>query len=178
MIQTPVLDDRSLHDCDLDEVDLEIVRALQDNARTQNAELARRVDMAPSAVLKRVRKLEERGVLRGFRALVSPPHVGLKLLAYVSVKANESMSEWCTGEALARIPEVQEVHHVAGEDCYLIKVRTSSTEALGRLLREKLGTIKTVVSTRSTIVLETIKEEPGLPLGPFEGDGDVSKDLR
>ena len=57
-----------------------------------------------------------------------------------------------------------EVHHVAGEDCFLVKVRAADTEALGRLLREKFGTIATVTSTRTTIVLETVKESMVLPL--------------
>ncbi len=63
---------------------------------------------------------------------------------------------------------MQELHHVAGEDCYLLKVRVSDTEELGRLLREKVGVIEAVRSTRTTVVLETIKETSRLPLPPAE----------
>jgi Lrp/AsnC family leucine-responsive transcriptional regulator len=73
---------------------------------------------------------------------------------------------------LAQLPEVLEVHHVAGEDCYLAKVRTSSTTALGRLLREKVGSISTVVGTKTTIVLDSHKESSRLPLGGEEGCDD------
>jgi Lrp/AsnC family transcriptional regulator, leucine-responsive regulatory protein len=78
------------------------------------------------------------------------------------------------GQALARIPEVQELHHVAGEDCYLVKVRVPDTEGLSRLLRERFGRLKGVRSTRSTIVLSTVKESPALPLpGPEEATRDA-----
>ena len=70
---------------------------------------------------------------------------------------------------LAKIPEVQEVHHVAGEDCLLVKVRTTDTDALGKLLRDRLGRIPTIVTTRTTIVLGTVKESSQLPL-PLSSD--------
>ena len=148
----------------LDPIDLKILTIVQGNARTNNAEIARQVGMAPSAVLERVRKLESRGVIEGYRARLSPPGLGFHLLAFIYVKTDESMAELSTGEALSGIPEVQEVHHVAGEDCYLVKVRTECPESLGRLLRGAIGQIPTVLSTRSTIVLETIKEDTTLPL--------------
>jgi Lrp/AsnC family leucine-responsive transcriptional regulator len=69
-----------------------------------------------------------------------------------------------TGPSLAEIPEIQEVYNVAGEDCYLIKVRTRDTQTLGRLLRDKVGAIKSVVSTRTTIVMESYKESLKLPM--------------
>ncbi|HEX8034955.1 MAG TPA: Lrp/AsnC ligand binding domain-containing protein, partial [Ktedonobacterales bacterium] len=84
----------------------------------------------------------------------------------VFVRAEEKLACLETGEELARIPEVQEVHHVAGEDCYLVKVRVANTEALGRLLRERFGVIPTVRSTRTTVVLTTIKETATLPIAP------------
>ena len=157
----------------IDEKDREILAIVQDNARTNNAEIARRVGMAPSATLERLRKLEKRGVIEGYEARLDPRSIGLGLLAFVYVRTRESMDEdFPTGEALARLPEVQEIHHVAGEDCYLIKVRAESTEALGRLLRERLGSIESVLSTRSTIVLETIKESSRLPLAAEVQDDD------
>jgi Lrp/AsnC family leucine-responsive transcriptional regulator len=69
-----------------------------------------------------------------------------------------------TGLTLAAIPEVLEVHHVAGEDCYLLKVRARDAQHLGSLLRQRLGRIPGVVSTRTTVVLETVKETVRLPL--------------
>jgi Lrp/AsnC family leucine-responsive transcriptional regulator len=148
----------------LDAIDRKILTILQANARISNAEISRRVSLVPSATLERIRKLENRGVIRNYEARLEPTEVGLGLLAFVFVKTNEDISLHSTGERLASLPEVQEVHHVAGEDCYLVKVRAQDPESLGRLLREKFGSISTVVSTRTTVVLETVKERAILPL--------------
>lgn len=160
----------------IDGIDAIITRILQDNARTSNAEIARQVGLAPSAVFERIRKLEERGAIRGFRADVDPHAVGLPLLAFVFVRSNERAGGVGTAEKLSWIPEVLEVHHVAGEDCFLVKLRAADTEALGRLLRERVGTIPTVTSTRTTIVLETVKESLALPLeGAQEEEPEVKR---
>ena len=156
----------------IDDIDRKILSIIQDGARTHNADIARQVGMAPSATLERLRKLEKRGVIEGYEARLNPRALGMGLLAFVYVRTNESLTETSTGEALAEMPEVQEVHHVAGEDCYLIKVRAASPEALGGLLREKLGEIPSVVSTRSTIVLDTVKESGRLPVGEAVGGED------
>jgi Lrp/AsnC family transcriptional regulator, leucine-responsive regulatory protein len=157
----------------MDEIDRQIAMFLQDNARTSNAEIARQVGMAPSAVLERIRKLEARGILRGYEARLSPKALGLGLLAFVFVRTRESVGKLETGARLAELPEVQEVHQIAGEDCYLVKVRAADTEALGRLMREKFGAIPSVRSTRTTIVLTTMKESALLPVdGAQGGQGD------
>ena len=155
----------------IDEKDRTIIELLQTNARISNAEVARSVGLAPSAALERVRKLEERGLLRGYEARLDPRALGLGVLAFIAVRADERVGGVETGTALADLPEVQEVHHIAGDDCYLIKVRAADTEVLGRLLRERIGVIPTVRSTRTTIVLETIKETATLPLPGIGGAG-------
>jgi Lrp/AsnC family leucine-responsive transcriptional regulator len=148
----------------LDEIDSEILKILQNSARTSNAEIARHLGMAPSAILERIRKLEARGVIAGYETRVDPKALDLELLAFVFVRASELLGELPTGKALSEIPEVLEVHHVAGEDCYLAKVRAQGTDHLGRLLRNRFGSIPTVTSTRTTIVLGTVKETGCLPL--------------
>jgi Lrp/AsnC family leucine-responsive transcriptional regulator len=154
----------------LDGIDRKIVNLIQANARISNIELARQIGMAPSATLERVRKLEAQGVITGYKACINPKSVGLELVAFIMIRANENVNSISIGELLARIPEVLEVHHVAGEDCYLVKVRTANTEALGRLLRDKIGAIDAVTSTRSTIVLETMKETTDVPVEEPTGD--------
>ncbi len=149
----------------LDDVDLAILTILQANARTSNADMARRLSMAPSAVLERLRKLEARGVVASYTAHLSPAAVGFGLAAFIFVRAEEPPGAGGVGEMLARTPEVLEVHHIAGEDCYLVKARVADTAALGRLLRESIGAIPQVRSTRTTIVLSTVKESASLPLG-------------
>jgi Lrp/AsnC family transcriptional regulator, leucine-responsive regulatory protein len=153
----------------IDETDIRIVEILQQNARTPNAEIARQVGMAPSAILERIRKLEERGVIEGYSARVNPEAYGLALTAFVFVRADERGGAPQTAGYLAAIPEVQEVHHVAGEDCFLVKVRVAGTRAMGQLLQEKFATIDSIRSTKSTIVLETVKETSVLP-PPVKGD--------
>jgi Lrp/AsnC family leucine-responsive transcriptional regulator len=149
-----------------DAIDATLLSILQSDARTTNADLARRVAMAPSAVLERVRKLEARGLIGAYEARLDPAALGYGLLAFMFVQSDERVGSAETGAALASIPEVQEVHHIAGEDCYLAKVRVADTAALGRLLRDRIGTIPTVRATRTTIVLETVKESATLPLAP------------
>lgn len=155
-----------------DLVDRRILALLQGNARISNADIARELDMAPSAVLERIRKLEQRGVLKGYEARIDPKAIGLSLLAYVFVRAEEPAGSAIAGEQLKKIPEVQEIHHVAGEDCYLVKLRVKDTEDLMRLMRERIAAIKTVRSTRTTIVLGTLKESAQLPLAQLAGEGD------
>lgn len=158
----------------IDKKDHKILSIIQSNARLSNAEISRRVGLAPSAVLERIRKLEDRGVIKGYRPKINPQAVNLGLLAFVFVRVKELPGKDTTGRELSKIPEVLEVHHVAGEDCYLTKVRTSNTEALGQLLREKFGALPTVRSTRTTIVLNTVKEDSRLPLGNGEGSLDAA----
>jgi Lrp/AsnC family leucine-responsive transcriptional regulator len=148
----------------IDGKDIDILSLVQSNARISNAEIARQVGMAPSAILERLRKLEARGVVRGYETRLDPHPLGLGLLAFVFVRSDERLNDGETAARLAEIPEAQEVHHVAGEDCYLVKVRAADPEALGRLLRERFGSIPSVRSTRTTIVLGTVKESGQLPL--------------
>ena len=148
----------------IDEIDRQILNILQQNARTSNAEIARQIDMAPSAVLERIRRLEAKGVILGYEARINPEALGLGLLAFVFVRSRDFAGEERTVELLSQIPEVQEAHDIAGEDCFLLKVRTTDAKSLGRLLRERIGSTGDVQSTRTTIVLETVRESARLPL--------------
>ena len=153
----------------IDEKDARILEALQKEGRTSNVELARVAELTPSATLERVRKLEERGLIKGYMALLEPQALELGLLAFIFVRVDDrddvlGQAE-STAEALAALPSVQELHHLAGEDCFLIKVRARDTDDLYRILKEEFGRFKTIRSTRTTIVLKTVKETPRLALG-------------
>jgi Lrp/AsnC family transcriptional regulator, leucine-responsive regulatory protein len=148
----------------IDSNDREILKLLQQNARISNAEIARQVGMAPSAILERIRKLETRGVITGYEARIDPAALGLDLLAFVLMRTTDMSSDLRTGEYLAQLDEVQEVHHIAGEDCFLVKVRVRDARTLGRLLRERFAAAGGAVSTRTTIVLETVHETSRLPI--------------
>jgi len=142
----------------IDEKDIKILNILQKNARTPNAEIARQLDVAPSGVLERIRKLEERGIITGYEARLNAEALGLGLTAFVFVRTDDQAGRGATARQIAKIPEAQEVYDVAGEDCYLVKVRVRDTQHLMKLMREHLGKMKSVRSTRTTIVLETIKD--------------------
>ena len=146
----------------LDKVDLNILRLMQDNARISNADMARELGMAPSGVLERVKKLEQKGVIQQYTARINPAALQQKMLAFIFMKASDGPGCTDTAEALARIPEVQEVHHIAGDDCYLVKVRTYDSSTLVQLMRTSFSRIPNLIGTRTTIVLETVKEQQQL----------------
>jgi Lrp/AsnC family leucine-responsive transcriptional regulator len=148
----------------IDEIDASILDLLQENARISQADIARVVGLAPSAVLERIRKLESRGVIKGYAALVDPRELDQPMLAFIAVRSEQAPGDDSVSLALAQCPEVLELHHVAGDDCYLLKVRARDAEHIGQLLRHRFGRIPGVRSTRTTIVLETVKETPRLPV--------------
>jgi len=152
----------------IDQTSLVILDTLQSDARISNAEIGRRVGLAPSAVFERIKKLEERGAVRGYNANIDPAAVDLGLLAFVLVRAEERGGAPRTEAALVAIPEVQEVHHVAGEDCFMLKVRARDTAALNDLLANQIGALESVRSTKTTIVLRTAKETSTIPIASPE----------
>lgn len=154
---------------ELDSVDRRILDLLQRNARMSNVDLARRVGMAPSAVLARVRKLERSKVIAGYETRLNPKALNLGLTCFTFVRAEEPVGATGAGERLAKIPEILEVHHTAGQECYLLKVRVADTDHLARLLK-RCGLTPAVRDTRTTIVLTTIKETVGLPLNAAAGE--------
>jgi len=147
----------------LDNIDFKILDLMQTNARISNADLARELNMAPSAVLERVKKLEQKKVIIQYTSLLNPAALQQKLLAFIFIRSSEGFT--CsskTAQALTKIPEVQEVHHIAGEDCFLVKVRTADSASLMDLMRNALQKIPNIASTKTIIVLETVKEQPQL----------------
>jgi Lrp/AsnC family leucine-responsive transcriptional regulator len=141
----------------LDERDLDIITALQDDARATYADIARRVGLSPSSVHDRVRKLEHSGVIRAYRAEVDPQALGLFVTALVSVMPLDPKQPDDLADAIREFAEIEDCFSVAGDENYILKVRTRTTsdlEDLLRRLREKAG-----VHTRTTVVLSI----------PFEG---------
>jgi Lrp/AsnC family leucine-responsive transcriptional regulator len=148
----------------MDKTDKNILSLLQENARITNAEIARQVGMVPSGVQERIRKLEDKGYILDYATHLRSDPLDLGLLAFIFVRTSEPPGGLNTAEELAKFPEILEVHHVAGEDCYLLKLRHSNNKALADFLREKLGPIPTITSTRTIIVLDTVKETCSLKL--------------
>jgi len=121
-----------------DAVDLAILAALQADGRLSWADLAREVNMSASAVTERVRRLEERGVITGWTAVVDPERLGLGIVAFVRLR-------YPTGnykpfhDFLAATPRILEAHHVTGEDCFVLKVVAGSMRELEQLTRAVAG---------------------------------------
>jgi Lrp/AsnC family leucine-responsive transcriptional regulator len=148
----------------LDDIDLKILGQLQTDAAMSNADLAKKLGMAPSAILERVKKLEQKGVIEGYVTRIKPESLNLRLLAFVFVKSSEGPGNAAVAKQLSKLPEVLELHHIAGEDCYLLKIRAQDPQSLIHLMREKFIRIPNILSTKTTIVLETLKESNYLPI--------------
>ena len=146
----------------IDEISLKILKILQEKARIPNVEVARQMEMAPSAVLERIRKMERQGIIDGYEVRLNPDRFNRRQVAFIQVQV--SAGAICAGEAFAAIPEVQEVHYVAGDDSYLLKLRVADTEELGVILRDKINLVDGVTATRTATVLHTYKETATLPL--------------
>ena len=146
-----------------DQTDLDILRALQQDGRITTAEISRRLNLAPSAVLERMRRLERAGVIDRFEVRLSPRKLGLNLTVLIELSTDESPSEHQIAARLAEIPEIQEIHEVAGAHDYFLKVRVSDTDELANVL-DRIGSIPHVLNSRTTLVLRTFKETAALPL--------------
>lgn len=147
----------------LDEKDMKILALIQPNSFLTNNELAKKMNMAPSAVLERIKKLELNGIIEGYPTRIKPDALELKLLAFIFIKTSEGPGNASVAKLLTKIPEVLELHHIAGEDCYLAKVRAKDPLSLVHLMREKFKS-PNILSTKTTIVLETLKETNQLPI--------------
>lgn len=149
----------------IDEISLNILKILQKKARIPNVEVARQVGMAPSAVLERIRKLEKMGLIDGYEVRLNPERFGKAQVAFIHVYPEEGKGQ-ASGlvKALAAMPQVQEIHYVAGGDAYLLKVRETDTKALGCLIREQIMPLKGVRATDTTIVMNTFKESARIPI--------------
>lgn len=128
------------------------------------AELGERLGLSAPAAAERVRKLEERGVIRGFAALADPEIAGFPVLAYVFVTLESQAKRKVFAEAVRKHEAIQECHHVAGEDDFLLKVRCRGMKELERLLAEDLKSRMGIARTRTTVVLGTAKESIVLPV--------------
>lgn len=137
-----------------DPVNARILAALQENPRLTMTELGRRIGLSSPAVTERVRRLEEAGVIQGYRLIISPASLGLPLMAYVRIRPNPGQLSYIA-ELAQHIPEVIECHRITGEDCFIIKVLLPNLEQLDRILDSFLayGTTTTSLVQSSPVSL-------------------------
>jgi Lrp/AsnC family leucine-responsive transcriptional regulator len=141
----------------MEDLDRQIVAHLAGDGRMSFTDLGRATGLSTSAVHQRVRRLEQRGVIRTYRAVVDSEALGLPLTAFVSIKAVDPAAEDDAPRILAAIPAIEACYSVAGEEAYILKVRVASPQALESLLGEIRS--QAGVSTRTTVVLSTPFED-------------------
>jgi len=156
----------------MDSLDTKALHLLMRTGRATWAELGQLLGLSAPSAAERVRKLEERGVIRGYAALVDPASVGHPLTAYISVSLARHRDRAAFLRAIEKMDQVAECHHVAGDDDYLLKVRCRGTQDLDHLLAKELKEKVGVARTRTTIVLSTAKESVRVPVAE-EGRGQL-----
>lgn len=142
----------------IDDIDKKILTILQQNARISNAHIARELGVAPSGVFERVKKLEQKGIIKGYHTRVDHKKLGQGVTAFVFLHSGDRVGSIEGAIRVAKIPEVEEVYHIAGEDGFLVKLRCAGNEELGRILREKIGAIPSIKSSRTCVVMEAVKD--------------------
>ncbi len=148
----------------MDKIDLEILKILQKKARTPNVEVSRTIGMAPSAVLERIKKLEAKKIIQGYEVRLNPNMFDCAMTAFVSIQVTRPSKIRETGEQLAAIEQVQEVHYLAGEDTLMIKIKASGNMELEELIQIRIADISSVKSTKTFIALSTFKESAKIKL--------------
>ncbi|MBN2241525.1 MAG: Lrp/AsnC family transcriptional regulator [Acidobacteria bacterium] len=148
----------------MDAISLKILKILQERARIPNVDVARQVQLAPSAVLERIRKLESQGFIDGYEVRLNPERFSRSLVAFIVVGIRKLADEKEVGRRLADLAGVQEVHYISGEDSFLIKVRVADNRELGRFIRDEIASIGGIQSTRTSVVLSTYKETAKIPI--------------
>ncbi len=159
---------------DLDRIDVELIRVVQDDCKTPLARLGEQVGLSAPAVMKRLRKLEQAGVIRGYQATLDGRLVGLDVTAFVGVSINFPNNIDTFTQFVDGMDGVQECHHVTGRHSLLLKVKAPNTAALEELIAQ-LQRLDAVERTETTVVLSTRKERVAVPLDHFgTSDRDIA----
>ena len=153
----------------IDSFDLKVIKQLMERARTTWAELGAILGLSAPGAADRVHKLEERGIIKGYCALIDPETIGYGLAAFIAVLLEKPEHRKDFLEIVRQKAEIQECHHIAGGYDYILKVRCRGTRDLERLVSEDVKSIPGVAKTRTTIILSTVKETPILPI-KLEGE--------
>lgn len=151
----------------LDDTDYKIIKKLMEQARTTWAELGSLLGLSSPGAAERVRRLEEKGVIKGYSALVEPELVDCGVTAFITVYLASPLDRSLFLGKVQSTAAIQECHHLAGDGDYLLKVRCSSLRELEYIVSQELKGMSGVVKTITTVILSTLKETPVLPL-PWE----------
>ena len=148
---------------DIDQFDLKILRELSVNGRITVTELAGKVGLSKTPCLTRMRRLETRGYITGYRAVIDPAKVGLGHIAFVEVKLSNTTDKALNAfnAAVRKLAEVEQCHMIAGGFDYLLKVRTGDITAYRHVLGEKISSLPHVAQSSTYVAMEAVKDEAG-----------------
>jgi len=151
----------------LDDIDRRLLAALQDNGRITNVDLAQRVGLTPPPCLRRVRTLEESGVIKGYHAELDASQLGytITVFAMVSLKsqAEEALRQF--EDHMRELPEVRECHMLNGEIDFILKIVSRDLQSFQEFLTSKLTPAPNVASLKTSLTIRTAKNVPGVPFG-------------
>ncbi len=147
---------------EIDDIDKEILKMLQEDGRMPLSKIAKKLDLSEATIHARIKRLREKGIIKGFLADVDPDKVGKSVLAFVLVKIN-TKKYFETLLNIAKMKDVYEVHDITGDYSALLKIRVKNREELAKLLDE-IGKLDGVQSTHTMYVLRTIKEDKTINL--------------
>ena len=154
---------------EMDQFDKRILDIVAVEGRISVTELSRRIGLSKSPTQARLKRLEETGLIRGYRALFDPIRLGRDHVAFVEVKLTETreaaLAEF--NDAVLRVPEIEQCHLIAGQFDYLLKVRTSSMASYRLVLAEKISTLPYLANTSTYVAMQAVKEEG---VGPADGN--------
>ncbi len=148
----------------MDRVDQQLIALVQDDAQISHEKLGKVVGLSVSAVGERLKKLQKRGVILGWRAEICPQKAGFSVLAFLYVLLSERSDEQEFLKGVEKIPEVLECHHITGDWSYLLKIRCKDVQHLEAVLGEKVKKLSSVVRTHTMIALSSPLERSTLPI--------------
>lgn len=150
----------------VDGFDLKLLGVLQDNAALTNQEIAERIGLSASQISRRRQRLEQDGVIRGYRAALDPETLGFAVTAFVGVTLGTHTRENARKfrNMVTTMPEVQEAHTLTGDVDYMLKIVVPDLKALSRIINDDLLPLEAVQNVRSSIAMETLKDDNLLPL--------------
>lgn len=143
-----------------DRFDRAILTALAEDGRMTVTDLAKRIGLSKSPTQARLKRLENKGVILGYRALIDPIRMGLDHVAFVEVRLTDTREKALDAfnKAAAKIPEIEQAHLIAGNFDYLMKIRTKSMKHYRRVLAEKISTLPHVSNTSTYVAMQAVKE--------------------
>ena len=154
----------------LDKKDIQILRIIQKNSKITTREIARQLDIPVTTVFTRIKKLEQKGIIKEYRAILNEKKLGKGTTAFIlasfsyRTQNKELLSQRELAREIAKFPEVQEVHIITGDWDLLIKVKAENVEAIGKFVIDKLRLVKGIEKTLTCVVFETEKETTEIPL--------------